>query len=106
MVMLLGNYCTTKNRMPSEEKADLELIQYQAEPTAPLHYCPLQWWAKITAKCPNLSKLARRYNCVPACCAPPSRIPSEMQILYHSRRTALPPHLIDKLLFLHGNHIV
>ncbi|KAK0182108.1 hypothetical protein PV327_000277 [Microctonus hyperodae] len=106
MAMLLGNYCTTKNRIPSEERADLELIQYQAEPTAPLHYCPLQWWTKITAKCPNLSKLARRYNCVPACCAPPSRIPSEMQILYDSRRAALPPHLIDKLLFLHGNHIV
>lgn len=106
MELLLGGLCSTKTGMPAEEKADLELVQYHSESTAPLDYCPLQWWAKISAKCPNLGKLACRYNCVPACCAPPSRIPAEVQVLYDTRRAALPPHLIDKLLFLHGNHTV
>ncbi|XP_046436532.1 E3 SUMO-protein ligase ZBED1 isoform X1 [Neodiprion fabricii] len=104
MELLLGGLCATKTGMPAEEKADLELVQYQSEATAPLDYCPLQWWAKITAKCPNLGRLARRYNCVPACCAPPARIPADMQVLYDTRRAALPPHLADKLLFLHSNH--
>ncbi|KAF7390105.1 hypothetical protein HZH68_011962 [Vespula germanica] len=106
MELLLGGLCATKNGMPAEEKADLELVQYQSESTAPLDYCPLQWWAKVSAKCPNLAKLACRYNCVPACCAPPARIPAEVQVLYDTRRAALPPHLVDKLLFLHGNHTV
>ncbi|KZC14087.1 PREDICTED: zinc finger BED domain-containing protein 1-like [Dufourea novaeangliae] len=106
MELLLGGLCSTKSGMPAEEKADLELVQYHSEATAPLDCCPLQWWAKISAKCPNLGKLACRYNCVPACCAPPSRIPAEVQVLYDTRRAALPPHLIDRLLFLHGNHTV
>lgn len=106
MELLLGNLCTMKVGMPAAEKADLELVQYQSEPTASLDHCPLQWWAKISAKCPNLAKLARRYNSVPACCAPPSRIPGEIQVVYDTRRAALPPHVADKLLFLHGNHTV
>ncbi|XP_066599630.1 E3 SUMO-protein ligase ZBED1-like isoform X2 [Prorops nasuta] len=106
MELLLGGLCAVKSGMPAEEKADLELVQYQSESTAPLDYCPLQWWAKAAAKCPYLGKLARRYNCVPACCAPPIRIPAELQVLYDTRRAALPPHLVDKLLFLHGNHTV
>lgn len=106
MELLLGSLCATKNGMPAEEKADLELVQYHSESTAPLDYCPLQWWAKVSAKCPNLAKLACRYNCVPACCAPPARIPAEVQVLYDTKRAALPSHLVDKLLFLHGNHTV
>ncbi|XP_043271591.1 E3 SUMO-protein ligase ZBED1-like isoform X2 [Venturia canescens] len=101
-----GGLCAVKSGMPAEEKANLELVQYQSEATAPLDCCPLQWWAKTSVKCPNLGKLARRYNCVPACCAPPSRIPAETQVLYDTRRAALPSHLVNKLLFLHGNHAV
>ncbi|XP_020286493.1 zinc finger BED domain-containing protein 1-like isoform X2 [Pseudomyrmex gracilis] len=104
MELLLGGLCSTKSGMSAEEKADLELVQYQSESPAPLDYCPLQWWAKVSAKCPNLAKLANRYHCVPACCAPPTRITADMQIQYDTKRAALPPHLIDKLLFLHGNH--
>lgn len=104
MEFLLGSLCTTKAGMPAEEKADLEIVQYQSEPTAPLDYCPLQWWSKVSAKCPNLAKLVSRYHCVPACCAPPSRIPPDVQIQHDTKRATLPPHLIDKLIFLHGNH--
>ncbi|XP_072756638.1 E3 SUMO-protein ligase ZBED1 [Anoplolepis gracilipes] len=104
MELLLGGLCATKSGIPAEEKADLEVVQYQSESIAPLDYCPLQWWSKVSAKCPNLAKLASRYHCVPACCAPPTRIPVDVQIQYDTKRAALPPHLIDKLLFLHGNH--
>ncbi|XP_032666252.1 zinc finger BED domain-containing protein 1 isoform X2 [Odontomachus brunneus] len=105
--ILLGAYCVSQTGgMPAEKKADLEIVQYHSETTAPLDYCPLQWWAKVSAKCPNLGKLASRYHCVPACCAPPTRIPADVQILYDMRRAAIPPHLTDKLLFLHGNHTV
>ncbi|XP_063988233.1 E3 SUMO-protein ligase ZBED1-like [Diachasmimorpha longicaudata] len=104
MELLLGDLCSTKVGMPAKEKANLEVVQYQSEPTAALDSCPLQWWSQMSVKCPNMGKLARKYYCVPACCAPASRIPAEAQILHDSRRAALPPHLVNKLLFLHGNH--
>ena len=105
MEQLLGEqFSSPKNRMPAEEKADLQLVQYQSEATAALDNCPLQWWANNVAKCPHLARLAQKYNCVPACCAPPFRIPAEAQILYDTKRAALPHYLIDKMVFLNGNY--
>ncbi|XP_014230778.1 zinc finger BED domain-containing protein 1-like [Trichogramma pretiosum] len=105
MEFLLGGLNKVhKQDMSTSEKADLELAQYESEPTAPLDSCPIQWWYKSSVKCPNLSNLAGRYNCVPVCCAPPSRIPFDIQIDYHKKRAALPTHLIDKMIFLHANH--
>ncbi|XP_003425094.1 zinc finger BED domain-containing protein 1 isoform X2 [Nasonia vitripennis] len=104
MELLLGGLRPNKRGMTTEEKANLELAQYQSEATAPLDNCPLQWWAKVSAKCPNLGSIASRYNCVPVCCPPPSRIPADVQMAYNAKRAALPPHLVDKMLFLHANH--
>ncbi|XP_058793121.1 E3 SUMO-protein ligase ZBED1-like [Phymastichus coffea] len=101
---LLGGYCAIKREMTVQEKAELELAQYQSEATASLDNCPLQWWEKASAKCPNLGNVASRYNCVPVCAPPPCRIPAEAQIVYHAKRAALPPYIVDKLLFLHANH--
>jgi hypothetical protein len=106
MEFLLGDLCSSKTGMPAEERANLELVQYQSESTAALDYCPLQWWAKAAAKCPNLARLARKYNCVPASATPPHRIPQEKQVLFDMRRACLGPELVDKLLFLNGNHSV
>jgi hypothetical protein len=106
MEFLLGDLCSSKTGMPAEERASLELVQYQSESTAALDYCPLQWWAKAAAKCPNLARLARKYNCVPASATPPHRIPQENQVLFDMKRACLGPELVDKLLFLNGNHTV
>ena len=104
MEFLLGGIQVNKKSMSASNKAELELAQYQSEPSASLDNCPIQWWAKQTIKCPNLGIIAKRYNCVPICCMPPSRIPPEAQASYNLKRAAAPPHLIDKMLFLHGNY--
>ncbi|XP_067011114.1 E3 SUMO-protein ligase ZBED1 [Anabrus simplex] len=107
MEFLLGDLCTSSNSgMPAEERANLELVQYQSECHAALDHCPLVWWSKASAKCPNLARLARKYNCVPAAAMPPSRIPMESQILFDMRRSNLGSDIVDKLLFLNGNHAV
>ncbi|XP_049804110.1 E3 SUMO-protein ligase ZBED1 isoform X1 [Schistocerca nitens] len=106
MEFLLGDLCTGQSGMPAEERANLELVQYQSESAAALDQCPLTWWARAAAKCPNLARLARKYNCVPASSVPPGRIPVENQVLFHKRRANLSPELVDKLLFLNGNHVV
>lgn len=106
MEFLLGDLCNSKSGMAAEERADLELVQYQSESIAALDHCPLQWWAKASAKCPSLARLARKYNCVPACASPPHRIPMENQVLFDLRRASLGPDLVEKLIFLNGNHTV
>ncbi|XP_014211665.1 zinc finger BED domain-containing protein 1 [Copidosoma floridanum] len=104
MERLLGGLRPTKTTMTPHEKASLEIAQYQSESALYIDYCPLEWWSKVSAKCPNLGKIASRYNCVPLCCPPLSRISTEMQMAYSAKRAALPPQLIDKLLFLHANY--
>ncbi|XP_011344629.1 zinc finger BED domain-containing protein 1-like [Ooceraea biroi] len=94
--------CAATREMSAEAKAILELLLYQSEAMT-ANSSPLQWWLQTCAKCPNLTKLAKKYSCVPACCAPPIRLP---QMRYYARRAALPHRLIDKLLFLHGNYTV
>lgn len=92
--------------MPSKERADLEIVQYQSEATAPLDQCPLAWWHKAEAKCPNLARLAAQYNCIPATATPPARIPLESQISFDMKRANLSPEILDQLLFLNSNHNV
>lgn len=104
---MFGEICTTKiDKLSVQDKAVLELQQYQSESTASLDTCPLSWWSKNSSKCPNLSKLTRRYNCVPACCIPRARILPEIQVTHDIQRANLPSNLSDKILFLHGNHTI
>lgn len=89
--------------MPSQDKANLELTNYQSEAVPSLNSCPLEWWSKSAVKCPNLATLAKKYLSIPACCTP-SRVASEVQVAFHMKRANIPEGMIDKLLFLHGNH--
>ncbi|EZA56192.1 Zinc finger BED domain-containing protein, partial [Ooceraea biroi] len=101
-LLIDNSECNATREVSAEMKASSEFLLYKLEAIS-LDSSPLQWWLRMSAKCPNLTKLANKYSCVPACCAPPTRIP---QMQYYTRRAALPHHLIDKLLFLHGNYTV
>ncbi|XP_075215667.1 E3 SUMO-protein ligase ZBED1-like isoform X2 [Lycorma delicatula] len=103
MEFLLGDLCTTSNSLSVSERAELEVTQYQSEPTANLDHCPLQWWQKAVGKFPNLAKLASSYNCIPATAIPPNRIPVEPQISFDMKRAKIFPEILDKLLFLNAN---
>ena len=104
MEFLLGDLCSSNSGVSAEEKANLELVQYQSEDIAALDTCPLQWWVEASPKCPNLAHLAQKYNCVPASATPSSRIPQEKQVLFNMQRRCLEPEIMDKVLFLNGNH--
>ncbi|EZA48651.1 hypothetical protein X777_13253 [Ooceraea biroi] len=99
-LLMDNSECAATREVSAEKKAIFEFLLYQLGAMS-LDSSPLQWWLRTSTKCPNLTKLANKYSCVPACCAPPTRIP---QMQYYTRRAALPHHLIDKLLFLHGNY--
>uniref|UniRef100_A0A1B6J4V3 BED-type domain-containing protein n=3 Tax=Homalodisca liturata TaxID=320908 RepID=A0A1B6J4V3_9HEMI len=108
MVMLLGDMSpgVPTNTMSTQDRASLEIVQYQSEPTATLDQCPVNWWSRIATKCPNLARIAAQYTCVPATTLPPSRIPAEAHIAYHIKRANLSPETVDRMLFLHSNHSV
>ncbi|XP_008555277.1 E3 SUMO-protein ligase ZBED1 isoform X1 [Microplitis demolitor] len=104
MENLFKDFNSKKTRTTISDKAELEMVQYQGESGEPLGSCPIEWWTKLSAKCPFLYKLATHYNCVPVCCAPSTRIHPEAQIVYNIKRASIPSHLVDKLIFLNCNH--
>lgn len=101
--MLLGNICISKNLMPAEERAKVDFIQYQSENCATLEDCPLDWWINMSFKCPNLSRLAHRYNCIPSIAIPTRHVNVASRIMYIIKRNALSSDIVDKLLFLYIN---
>uniref|UniRef100_A0A1B6KMC0 BED-type domain-containing protein n=1 Tax=Graphocephala atropunctata TaxID=36148 RepID=A0A1B6KMC0_9HEMI len=108
MAMLLGDMSphVSTNLMSTQDRANLEIVQYQSEPTATLDQCPVTWWGRIASKCPHLSRIAAQYMCVPATTLPPARIPAEAHIAYHIKRANLSTETVDRMLFLHSNHAV
>lgn len=57
--MLMGDVCPTNSGgISHEDRANLEIAQYQSETTAALDHPPLAWWNRNSPKCPNLGKLA------------------------------------------------
>ncbi|XP_044597885.1 E3 SUMO-protein ligase ZBED1 [Cotesia glomerata] len=106
MENLFKDFNSKKTRTTISDKAELEMVQYQGESGEPLGSCPIEWWTKLSAKCPYLYKLATHYNCVPVCCAPSTRIHPDAQIVYNLKRAAIPTYLVDKLIFLNCNYTV
>ena len=48
--------------------------RYKAEPQSPLDHCPLQWWRDHQTVYPLLSRLTRKYLCLPSTSVPSCRV--------------------------------
>ena len=104
MEFFFGDLCPRQSSLADEEKANLELTQYESHPNATLEECPLECWQRLEAKCPSLARLASKYLCIPPCATPSQRIPHQTQITFNIKRSKLPSNLIDQMLFLHHNY--
>ncbi|KAL1122066.1 hypothetical protein AAG570_003472 [Ranatra chinensis] len=100
MEYLLGDLCVPKSEMPSNQRADLELVQYECESPANLEKLPIEWWKETGGKCGQLSKLAFQYLCIPVC------INSYLNANLYQKPTiqSLSPQLVHKMKFLHRNY--
>ena len=87
--------CTT------HERVNREMLLYISEPATKTN--PLCWWAKMEPVFPHLSKLAKKYLCVPASSVPAERIFSTAGHLVNRRRAALSPDNVNMLIFLNKN---
>ena len=86
-----------------EDHAQAELARYKAEPQSPLDHCPLQWWRDHQTVYPLLSRLTRRYLCLPSTSVPSESLFSTAGIIVNEKRAALDPQNVNQIVFLHDN---
>ena len=80
-----------------------ELSRYKSEAVLELNGKPLEWWNKYKHSFPNLSLMARKYLGVVATSVPSERLFSCAGNIVTSKRSALEPENVEKLVFLHDN---
>ena len=80
-----------------------ELSCYKSEPVLGLKEKPLEWWRLHHQSYPNLAKVARKYLGVVATSVPSERLFSTAGKPVNTKRSALDPENIEKLVFLHDN---
>ena len=66
---------------------------------------PLNWWRKHECEYPLLSKLAKRYLCIPGTSVSSERVFSTAGDIIAAQRSAFTPEHLDQILFLHKNLI-
>ena len=81
-----------------------DLANYKVEETMPCH--AMLWWKANELKHPILSKLAKRYLCVPATSVASERVFSSAGDLVSAQRSCLRSGQVDKLIFLKKNQRV
>ena len=83
-----------------------DLANYKVEETMPLNSNPMLWWKANELKHPILSKLAKRYLCVPATSVASERVFPSAGDLVSAQRSCLRSGHVDKLIFLKKNQRV
>lgn len=91
-----------KNTMSLEDRLNLEIAQYESEQTPCLEECPLLWWSRMSSKCQNLIRLARKHF-IYALSGSSSKLPLDLQILYYMKRSQIHRELVDKMTFINAN---
>lgn len=81
-----------------------ELKNYMTEPPLPVDSNTLHWWRDTGCnKYPLLSKLTRKYLCVPGTSVRSKRVFSTAGNIVNKKRAALDPDQVDRLVFLANN---
>lgn len=93
-----------KHNMSLEDRLNLEIAQYESEPTPCLEECPLMWWSRMSSKCQNLIRLARKHF-VYALSGSSSKLPLELQTLFYIKRSQINQDLVDKMMFINANTV-
>ena len=89
----------------SEEENDFDEVKteiqlYKKEPMLDKECDPLEWWKKRSERYPLLSKMVRKYLCVPATSVESERTFSSLGLLLTKRRLCMTGENVNKQLFL------
>ncbi|XP_038161489.1 E3 SUMO-protein ligase ZBED1-like [Cyprinodon tularosa] len=89
--------------MQLEDTIKAELDNYLITPSIDGEQDPLAWWRVHNVNFPWLSRLARKYLCIPATSAPSERLFSASGNIVTCQRASLKPARVDMLVFLAKN---
>lgn len=87
----------------ADASAEEEMDLYCRSPAVPLSEDPLDWWHRHKGTFPLLSRLAKRYMCIPGTSVSAERVFSTAGDVITAKRSALKPDHVDQLVFLHKN---
>ncbi len=79
---------------------EAELNSYLMSPAIDGEQDPLAWWKEHRVNFPRLSKLARKYLCIPATSSPSERLSSAGGNIVTCERSCLKLAKVDMLVFL------
>ncbi len=102
----LGSFFKSKavpppsSTMQLEDAIKAELDNYLMTPTIDGEEDPLAWWRMHNVNFPWLSKLARKFLCIPATSSPSERLFSASGNVVTCQRSCLKPSKVDVLVFL------
>lgn len=92
-----------KRGLSNREIIEAELSSYLQGPQADSESDPLMWWKLHEFNFPHVSKLGRKYLCIPATSAPSERVFSTGGNIVTCHRSALKPASVNMLVFLSKN---
>ncbi|XP_066533969.1 E3 SUMO-protein ligase ZBED1 [Hoplias malabaricus] len=103
----LGSYfkgtATSPDLSVQLDAMETEMNSYLMTPTIDGEEDPLAWWKLNQVNFPRLSRLVRKYLCVPATSSPSERLFSTGGNIVNCQRSCLKPHKVDMLVFLARN---
>ena len=80
-----------------------ELDDYISQDKISYHTDPLEWWHLNESLYPTVSKLAKRFLCIPATSAPSERVFSTGGNIVTAKRSCLHPSHVETLIFVSQN---
>ncbi|XP_041370966.1 E3 SUMO-protein ligase ZBED1-like [Gigantopelta aegis] len=92
-----------KPSISTSQRIDNEIQTYRSESDLEMDSDPLLWWKNYGYAYPTLSRLAKKYLCVPATSGPSDRVFSAVGSSVVDRRACLDSDEIDTMVFLNAN---
>lgn len=98
------NILFTGNHTPSVNSLDIEYKRYLSEITIDCQKDnPYLWWKERESIYPRMSKLAKKYLCIPATSSSSERCFSTAGNIVTAKRSSLHPENVNMLVFLYQN---
>lgn len=104
---LLGpTFASAKNNAAPKSAhctAAAEIKKFREETPLPLPENPLTWWKEHKNEYPQLSRVAKRFLCIPGTSVSAERVFSSAGDIVTAQRSVLKAEHVDQLVFLHKN---
>lgn len=90
-----------KEDKAEEDSISVEINRYKCEMQVSSSASPLTWWRDRQKSFPLLSEVAKKYVFIPALLGTKDEVSEK---LFKKQRNSIAPHLIEPVMFLHGNY--